>query len=84
MNGWKKWIRSLAFRTCAGLLALVLALGVPAAQAADSMQSYLNQVVDWGIMRGDIAGNLNENAAITRAEFVSMINRAFEIGRAHV
>lgn len=38
---------------------------------------YLDKMVDWGFMRGDAAGNLNENKNITRAEFVSIINRAF-------
>ena len=41
------------------------------AQAADSyLDPYLNKMVDWGFMRGDIEGNLNPNGSITRAEFV--------------
>ena len=48
------------------------------AQAADSyLDPYLNKMVDWGFMRGDIEGNLNPNGSITRAEFVTIINRAF-------
>ena len=62
------------------LLALVLSasLAVPAGAAVSaSMQASLDKVVDWGVMRGDINGNLNAERTITRAEFVTMINRAF-------
>ena len=54
-----------------------LALFVRPAQAAEWMDPYLDQVVEWGVMRGDAAGNLNPNRQITRAEFVTMVNRAF-------
>lgn len=47
------------------------------ASAASYVEPYLQQVVDWGVMRGDIAGNLNPNNPISRAEFVTMINRAY-------
>lgn len=47
------------------------------AAAADYTQPYLNQLVNWGFMRGDIDGNLNPDNNITRAEFVTIINRAF-------
>ena len=47
------------------------------ARAASWMDPYLNQVVDWGIMAGDKNGNLHPNRQITRAEFVTLINRAF-------
>ena len=78
MTGWRERIKRLRSRTCAGLLVLVLAAAMTtAAGAASYMQPYLDKVVQWGIMRGDIAGNLNENNYITRAEFSTMINRAF-------
>ncbi len=76
------WLR----QGMAGVLALVLMLGLlPAgtfqAQAASTEQSwampYMEQLVDWGVMRGDIDGNLYPNRNITRAEFVTMINRAY-------
>lgn len=38
---------------------------------------YLNNLVRNDIMRGDLQGNLHPNNNITRAEFVTMINRAF-------
>lgn len=76
------WLR----QGLAGVLALALMLGVlPAgtfrARAASDEQSwampYMEQLVDWGVMRGDIDGNLYPNRNITRAEFVTMINRAY-------
>lgn len=64
------------------LLAVVLVCGLagpltPKAEAASWMDPYLQKVVDWGVMRGDIHGNLDADRAITRAEFVSMVNRAY-------
>lgn len=47
------------------------------ARAAEWMQPYLEQVQEWGVMRGDANGNLNEDRSITRAEFVTLVNRAF-------
>lgn len=72
---------SLGRRIVACLLALVLVLGlVPAAlpqAAAVSVNDAMQKVVDWGFMRGDINGNLRPNDPITRAEFVTIVNRAF-------
>ncbi len=78
MTGWREWKKRLAGRARAGVLALVLAVAIAGtAGAASYMQPYLDKVVEWGVMRGDIAGNLNVDNAITRAEFCTMINRAF-------
>mgnify|MGYP000009156920 FL=1 len=63
----------LAAALCFGLLPMVS----PSAEAADWMEPYLEQVVEWGVMRGDASGNLNPDRQITRAEFVTMVNRAF-------
>ena len=38
---------------------------------------YMEKLVDWGVMRGDIDGNLYPERSITRAEFVTMMNRAY-------
>lgn len=38
---------------------------------------YLNNLVKSDVMRGDQDGNLRPNSNITRAEFVTMVNRAF-------
>ena len=67
------WFSCLALAITV-LLAVQLA---PRAQAASWMDPYLDKVVAWDVMRGDIAGNLNPNNQITRAEFVSMVNRAY-------
>ena len=65
-------------RLWAALLALVLVIAmVPQAAAASYMDPYLDQMVEWGFLRGDIDGNLNPDNNITRAEFVTIINRAF-------
>jgi hypothetical protein len=40
-------------------------------------EPYMKKLYDDGIMTGDSNGNMNPNKDITRAEFVSMINRAF-------
>ena len=65
-------------RLWAALLALVLVIAmVPQAAAASYMDPYLDQMVEWGFLRGDIYGNLNPNNNITLAEFVTIINRAF-------
>lgn len=42
---------------------------------------YMQKLMHYGIMRGDQSGNLNPDAPITRAEFVSMTNRAFGYDR---
>ena len=40
-------------------------------------ESYMLNLYQRGLMRGDLKGNLNPDKNITRAEFVSIINRAF-------
>ena len=40
-------------------------------------EPYMKNLFDRGLMRGDTKGNMNPNKYITRAEFVSIINRAF-------
>ncbi|MGN8969009.1 S-layer homology domain-containing protein [Intestinimonas sp. HCP28S3_D6] len=68
-------------RIGAFLLLAMLAAMMPqtalTAVAASYTEPYLNQMVGWGFMRGDIDGNLNPDNDITRAEFVTIINRAF-------
>lgn len=70
--------RLLAGFLCMALLAGFLPAGSMAARAEDSwVQPYLDKLVDWGVMRGDQEGNLDPSRSITRAEYVSMINRAY-------
>lgn len=86
----KRRLRPLARRAAAGLLSLAMLGGMapaiaPQAQADDSWaQEYLDQLVEWGVMRGDIDGNLHPDRNITRAEFVTMVDRAYgydQVGR---
>ncbi len=46
-------------------------------RAAEWMTPYLEQVQEWGVMRGDANGDLHEDRPITRAEFVTLVYRAF-------
>ena len=86
----KRRLRPLMRRAAAGLLSLAMLGGMapaiaPQAQADDSWaQEYLDQLVEWGVMRGDIDGNLHPDRNITRAEFVTMVDRAYgydQVGR---
>ena len=69
-------VRWAALVLCAVLLVVPL-LVRQNAQAAGWMEPYLQQVTDWGVMRGDSSGELHPDRAITRAEFVTLVNRAF-------
>lgn len=73
-------------RGLAGLLTLALLIGLLpgttiTAHAAAASQHwampYAQKLVDWGVMRGDVSGNLRLGDRITRAEFVTMMNRAY-------
>ena len=74
MNLWKGTVR----RVGATLLACVLLLGLlpqlPRQAGAAYTDSYLQQMVDWGFMRGDISGNLRPDNPISRAEFVTAVS----------
>ncbi len=81
MMHFKKTFFPIRKRACAFLLCLCMLLGflpvfTPTAQAAES-NYYLDRLVSWDIMRGDQYGNLEPNRSITRAEFVTMLNRTF-------
>ena len=74
--------RNLLRRGLAGILSLALILGllpgsVVSAAAASWADPYVETLVDWGVMRGDIGGNMAPDRSITRAEFVAMMNRAY-------
>lgn len=70
--------RLCALLLCAAmLLSLAPVWNIEAAAASASATSAVNKLVSWGIMRGDSAGNLNPDRAITRAEFCALLNRAF-------
>lgn len=74
--------RRMIQRVASALLTLVLLfemipVSLMEAQSASWVDEYVDKVVDWGVMRGDVQGNLNTSGMVTRAEFVTMINRAF-------
>ena len=64
-RSWKERVLSL-------LLTAALMAGLASAHWADA---YLDQLVDWGVMRADQTAN--PDASLTRAEFMAMINRAY-------
>lgn len=78
----RRTFASIRSRALACLMALTLCLGlVPALEtrtaAATTLDYALDKAVEWGFMRGDISGNLRAGDPITRAEFVTIVNRAF-------
>ncbi|MBS5151415.1 MAG: S-layer homology domain-containing protein [Butyricicoccus pullicaecorum] len=71
-------------RWLAGLMAAVmlftcLTVPIPAQTTASAhwADTSLTKLRDWGVMRGDQNGSMEPDRNITRAEFVSMVNRAF-------
>ena len=70
--------RNALRRVSALLLTLAMLIGLMPqwsgeAQAASYMQPYLDKMVNWGFMRGDIQGNLRPDNNITRAEFANIL-----------
>lgn len=65
-----------ALLLCTCLLLNLFPLITPSAHAAEE-DYYLNRLVSWDIMRGDQDGNLEPERSITRAEFVTLLNRTF-------
>lgn len=71
-RSWKE--RALSLLLTAALMAgLVPGLTLPA--SAHWADAYLDQLVDWGVMRADQTAN--PDASLTRAEFMAIINRAY-------
>ncbi len=82
MNNDLPRLHRIKTRLMSALLAAAMAISLlpaltPSVHAASWMDPYLEKLVSWGVMRGDLSGNLNADRAITRAEFVTLINRAF-------
>lgn len=69
--------KGLGASLCAlALAALAVWQGPQEAQAA-YLDPYIERVTQLGLMRGDIDGNLMPESDISRAEFVTIVNRAF-------
>ena len=69
---WKDRALSLLL---AAVLLLGMAPGLTAPASAHWADAYLDQLVDWGVIRADQTGN--PNAPITRADFAAIVNRAY-------
>ena len=84
--GWKKRLLALAMSIAVGVTAVPLAaLGTETVYAADTLKGVsenhwarasMQKMYDQGILSGDAQGNMHPNRAVTRAEFISMLNRA--------
>lgn len=62
---------------CAVALVLLAAGEAPQRAQAAYLDPYIERVTALGLMRGDIDGNLMPDSDISRAEFVTIVNRAF-------
>ena len=75
----KTWRRDWKERALSLLLAAVLLLGMAPAltlpSSAHWADEYLDQLVDWGVMRSDQVGDPDD--PMTRAEFMAIVNRAY-------
>lgn len=68
---------AMLFSTFAPIQYQTYAANGPLGIANHWAQTYLQNLYTYGIMRGDQEGNMNPDEPITRAEFASMLNRAF-------
>lgn len=68
---------AMLFSTFAPIQYQTYAANGPLGIANHWAQIYLQNLYTYGIMRGDQEGNMNPDEPITRAEFASMLNRAF-------
>ena len=69
---WKERALSLLLTAA---MALSLAPGLTLPSSAHWADEYLDQLVDWGVIRADQIGN--PDAAVTRADFAGIVNRAY-------
>lgn len=76
-QGWKR-LGALVLTAALTLGQVPFSAPAKAAESSESwVQGYMDQLVSWGIMRGDLAGNLAPDREISRAEYITMINRAY-------
>ena len=73
---WKERALSLLLTAA---MALSLAPGLTLPSSAHWADEYLDQLVDWGVIRADQIGN--PDAAVTRADFAGIVNRAYGYNR---
>ena len=65
------------FAAVLAAVCLFAACALPRAAAASWSEPYLQQLSQWGVMRGYSDGNFRPDNPITRAEFAALVNRAF-------
>lgn len=84
--GWTKRLVAFALSAAVGLGAVPFSGFAPqeayAAEMKGISQSHwawesMQKMYDQGILSGDAAGNMHPDRAVTRAEFISMLNRSF-------
>lgn len=75
--------RIVALLLCAIILAGILPMetGLTPQASASWSKRYVDKMKEWGIMSGTGGGNMAENRTVTRAELMTMLNRAYGFQR---
>lgn len=81
MKRWKEfrfeYLRTAAVFLLLCAMACTLIWALPAQVHADYTEPYMKRMEELGLLQGDADGDLRPGDPITRAEFVTIINRAF-------
>ena len=81
MKRWKEfrfeYLRTAAVFLLLCAMAYTLIWALPAQVHADYTEPYMKRMEELGLLQGDADGDLRPGDPITRAEFVTIINRAF-------
>ena len=81
MKRWKEfrfeYLRTAAVFLLLCAMACTLIRALPAQVHADYTEPYMKRMEELGLLQGDADGDLRPGDPITRAEFVTIINRAF-------
>ena len=76
-----KRLAAMGLALAVGLGSLGMGMGRTTALAASDAPAWasdaMNKMSDLGVIKGDVDGQMHANRAVTRAEFISMLNRAF-------
>ncbi len=76
-----KRLAAMGLALAVGLGSLGMGVGRTTALAASDAPAWASNAMDkmseLGVIRGDVDGQMHANRAVTRAEFISMLNRAF-------
>lgn len=81
MKRWKEfrfeYLRTAAVFLLLCAMACTLIWALPAQVHADYTEPYMKRMEELGLLQGDADGDLRPGDPITRAEFITIINRAF-------